>query len=110
MRPTANQIILARSDNRYQSAKRRAIKLVSKISSDAFQTAKANPADEAARRWRASLPGELRRRSLVRGGALLSLAALGYVAAMVGEVWLPTFFGRTLSLMAVPLMIGVLFV
>jgi fatty acid desaturase len=29
---------------------------------------------------------------------------------MVGEVWLPTFFGRTVSLGVVPLMIGALFV
>ena len=84
--------------------------LVSKIRSDAFQTANANPADEAARRWRASLPGELRQRSLVRGGVLLSVAAVGYVASMVGTVWLPTFFGRTVSLGVAPLMIGALFI
>jgi fatty acid desaturase len=84
--------------------------LVSKIGSDAFQTANAKLADEAARRWRANLPGELRQRSLVRAGALLAVAAIGYVASMVGEVWLPTFVGRTVALGVVPLMIGALFV
>src|SRR5436190_610671 len=54
------------------------------------RTMNAQPADEAARRWRASLPGELRQRSLVRAGVLLSVAAAGYVASMVGAVWLPT--------------------
>ena len=54
------------------------------------RTTNANPADEAARRWRASLPGELRQRSLVRAGVLLSVAAVGYVASMVGAVWPPT--------------------
>jgi acyl-lipid omega-6 desaturase (Delta-12 desaturase) len=67
-------------------------------------------ADEAARQWRTSLPAELRRRCLRRGGVLLSLAAVGYVAAMVGAVCLPTFFWRTFSLSLAPLMIGALFV
>jgi len=84
--------------------------LVSKIRSDAFQNTNANPADEAARRWRKNLPGELRQRSLVRGGVLLSVAFVGYVVSMVGAVWLPTFFGRTFSLGVAPLMIGALFV
>src|SRR6187549_625 len=84
--------------------------LVSEVRSDPIPTANANPADEAARRWRASLPGELRQRSLVRGGVLLALAAAGYVASMVGAVWLPTFFARTVSLGVAPLMIGALFV
>ena len=72
--------------------------------------ASAKPADEAARQWRANLPGELRERSLVRGGVLLLLAATGYVASMVGAVWLPTFFWRTVSLILVPMMVGSLFV
>src|SRR3954471_23600080 len=72
--------------------------------------ASAKLADEAARQWRANLPDELRERSLVRGGVLLSLAAAGYVASMVGAVWLPTFFWRTVSLCLAPVMIGSLFV
>lgn len=71
-----------------------------------------NPASagEAARQWRASLPGKLRRRSLVRGALLLALPAVGYVAAMIGAVWLPSFLGRTISLGLAPVMIGALFV
>jgi omega-6 fatty acid desaturase (delta-12 desaturase) len=65
---------------------------------------------EAARRWRASLPGELRRSSLVRGGALFSLTFAAYVASMVGAVWMPTFLGRTISLGLATVMIGSLFV
>src|SRR4029077_16990616 len=83
---------------------------VSKVRSDPFQTPNVNPADEAARRWRASLPGELRQRSLVRGGVLLAVAVVAYVASMVGAVWLPTFLGRTVSLSLAPLMIGALFI
>ena len=73
-------------------------------------TTAAKPAGEAARRWRASLPDELRQRSLVRGGVLLSVAAVGYVLSMVGAVWLPSFFGRAVSLSLAPLMIGALFI
>jgi omega-6 fatty acid desaturase (delta-12 desaturase) len=47
---------------------------------------------------------------MVRGGVLLSVAAVGYVASMVGAVCLPTYLGRSVSLGMVPLMIGALFV
>jgi fatty acid desaturase len=74
------------------------------------RTTDPRPAGEAARHWRANLPEELRQRSLVSGGVLLSAAAVGYVATMVGAVWLPTFLGRTVSLGLAPFMIGALFV
>lgn len=74
------------------------------------RTASTKTADEAARQWRASLPGELRERSLMRAGVLLSLSTAGYVAGMVGAVWMPTFFGRTIALSLATLMIGALFV
>jgi omega-6 fatty acid desaturase (delta-12 desaturase) len=73
-------------------------------------TTAAKPAGEAARRWRASLPDELRQRSLVRGGVLLSVAAVGYVLSIVGAVWLPSLFGRAVSLSLAPMMIGALFI
>lgn len=75
-----------------------------------IRTTEVQSAGEAARQWRASLPGELRQRSLLRGGAVLAVAAAGYIATMVGAVWLPTFLGRTVSLALAPLVIGVLFV
>ncbi|MDB6138618.1 MAG: fatty acid desaturase [Verrucomicrobiaceae bacterium] len=74
------------------------------------RTASARPADQAARQWRASLPEKLRERSLVRGGVLLSLAAVGYVAGMAGAVVLPTYFGRTVALALAITMIGALFI
>ena len=74
------------------------------------RTANPNPADEAARRWRASLPGEFRHRSIVRAGALLSVSAGVYLASMVGAVWLPTFFGRTVALTTATVMLGALFI
>ncbi len=79
-------------------------------SSPSVGTASARPADEAARHWRANLPDELRQRSLVRGGVLLSFAAGGYVAGMVGAVLLPTFLGRTVALGLAIIMIGTLFI
>ncbi len=74
------------------------------------RTASITPADEAARQWRTSLPSGLRERSLVRGGVLLSLAATGYIAGMVGAVLLPTFLGRTVALGLATVMIGALFI
>ena len=70
----------------------------------------AHPADEAARRWRASLPRELRHRSLWRGGVLLALAVAGYVVAVIGSVWMPTLFWRSVFVGLVPMMIGSLFI
>lgn len=72
--------------------------------------AEPKPAGEAARRWRASLPGELRERSLLRGATLFSVAAVGYVLSMVGAVWLPNFLGRTIAFILAPMFIGALFV
>src|SRR5262245_41403232 len=74
------------------------------------RTTSTNPADEAARRWRANLPGRLRRRSTMRGSALLLVAFAGYIACMAGAALLPTFFWRTVSLGLAPMMIGALFV
>ena len=74
------------------------------------QTAHAKPAGEAARHWRANLPGKFRQKSLLRAGVPLFVAAVGYIACMVGAVWMPTYWGRTLSLSIVPMMIGSLFV
>lgn len=76
----------------------------------AEQTSTANLAGEAAREWRANLPDELRQKSMVRAVGLLLVAAIGYVAAMVGAVWLPSFFGRTISLGLAPMFIGALFI
>jgi omega-6 fatty acid desaturase (delta-12 desaturase) len=73
-------------------------------------TSKALPADKAARRWRANLPAALRERSSLRGLIMLSAALAAYVASMVGAVWLPTFFGRTLALSLAPFFIGIAFV
>ncbi len=55
-------------------------------------------------------PASCGRRSLLSGGLLLSVAAAGYVACMVGEVWLPTYLERTISLTLIPWMIGALFI
>lgn len=74
------------------------------------QTTNPKPAAEAARKWRTNLPGALRQRSLLRGGVLLSVAAIGYIASMVGTVWLPSFFWRSVCVAIVPMMIGALFV
>ncbi len=70
----------------------------------------AQPADQAARQWRADLPEELRKRSLLRGGLLLSLAAAGYVAGMAGAAVLPNFAERTVALGVAIAMIGALFI
>jgi hypothetical protein len=51
--------------------------------------------------------GELRQRSLLRGSVIFSIAADGYVAAMAGAVWLPTFLGRTIALSLAPLAITI---
>jgi omega-6 fatty acid desaturase (delta-12 desaturase) len=67
-------------------------------------------AEEAARRWRTNLPGELRQRSFIRGVTLLALTFAGYLLCMVGAVGLPTFLGRTVSLGLAPVMIGALFI
>jgi omega-6 fatty acid desaturase (delta-12 desaturase) len=75
-----------------------------------IETIYTKAADEAARRWRTNLPGELRERSVVRGSVLFSVAVVAYIASMVGAVWLPTFFGRTVSLSVTPLLIGSLFI
>lgn len=74
------------------------------------QSADALSADQAARRWRTHLPPALRHRSIIRGGALLLFAGVGYLLCMAGAVWLPTFWARTISLGVAPLMIGALFV
>jgi acyl-lipid omega-6 desaturase (Delta-12 desaturase) len=74
------------------------------------RTVDTRAADEAARRWRASLPDELRQRSLARAGLLLAVAGIGYIASFVGAAWCPTYFGRTVSFIVMPVMIGALFV
>jgi len=71
---------------------------------------RAKLAGEAARRWRASLPGALRQRSLARGVALPAVALAVYAVSIVGAVWLPTFLGRSLAVTAATLLIGTLFV
>ena len=67
-------------------------------------------ADEAARRWRASLPREWRRSSLAHGLAL-ALVTLGvYTAAWLGYFFLPWLAARVACLFVVPMIIGGLFV
>ncbi len=75
-----------------------------------MQSTNAPAADEAARRWRASLPGELRQKSLLRGGLLVSVAVIGYVASMVGAACLPTALGRAVCMAVAPWMIAALFI
>ena len=74
------------------------------------RTTNAQPADEAARQWRASLPAELRQKSTVRAVVLLFVSVVLYAASMVGAVWLPTFLGRTIALTVATVMIGALFI
>ena len=67
-------------------------------------------ADEAARRWRASLPREWRRSSLAHGLALTLATLALYAAAWLGYFLLPWMWARIASLFLVPLVIGGLFV
>jgi omega-6 fatty acid desaturase (delta-12 desaturase) len=70
----------------------------------------AQTADEAARRWRASLPREWRRSSLTRGLTLALLTLAAYVSAFLGNFLLPWLWARVGCLFVVPMVIGGLFV
>ncbi|MBY0228552.1 MAG: fatty acid desaturase [Gemmataceae bacterium] len=67
-------------------------------------------ADEAARRWRASLPREWRRSSLAHGLTLALFTLALYVAAFLGYYLLPWFWARIACIFAIPMVIGGLFV
>jgi omega-6 fatty acid desaturase (delta-12 desaturase) len=68
------------------------------------------PAEQAARRWRASLPREWRRSTILHGGAIALMAAALYVATFLGMFLLPHWALRLACVIVQPVVIGMLFV
>lgn len=56
------------------------------------------------------MPAALRQKSSLRAGLLLAIGAVGYMAAMLGTVWMPNIFWRSVCVAIVPMMIGSLFI
>lgn len=67
-------------------------------------------ANAAARVWRASLPGGLRRSSALRGSWIFVRSAAAYVLLFLGTFLLPAWWMRTACLLLTPLIVGALFV
>ena len=67
-------------------------------------------AAQAARRWRAALPPEWRRRSVARGLFAVTLGALCYGATFAGMFLLPNFWLCLACVLINPITIGMLFV
>jgi omega-6 fatty acid desaturase (delta-12 desaturase) len=70
----------------------------------------ADPAADAARAWRASLPPESRRGTDVRGSLIFALSAAAYVLVFVGIFRLPYWWLQLPALLIEPIIIGALFV
>lgn len=69
-----------------------------------------DPAADAARAWRASLPPHHRARSVAHGVALFGLSAVLYLALFAGALLLPSRWLNAVCLIVLPLVIGSLFI